>query len=336
MATNTKNDVGSGETAAKVTVGESAPVNRAARFRIPKLPRPSKKMLVAGLLILVLIVAGAWSVNNKTTHVGEKVYAQADGHKIYKQDIKNLIGKTSGISNHDAATVLADKYLTEAMAKDAKITVTDKELVAAYGQSINTQKSQQKFYYQRRVNQLYFKKLSATNTGLYKGQFLIASFSRNIPYPSPLLAEEEANDPNLGNPKAIAADKKYAENFLTKLYNQISAHKMTFDQAIKAEHDDPQVGVEAYPTQPHSGSFDTSKANGSLLTADVTAKKLTTIKSGTTTKPFLASTSSGTNKGTSGSYYLVVRMDEARNGSGMPYLKYLDQAKQKYGYKVNV
>ena len=336
MAINTKNDVGpSGEVEApsKVTVSANTPVPR--RFHRPKLPHARKKTLLAALLIVILVVVGSIFIASRL-HIGQKVYAQAAGHKIYKQDVENLIGNSKGISDHDAATSLADKYLTEAMAKDAKVTVTDQDLVSAYGKDINTQKTQQKYYYQLKVNQLYLRKLGAYNTGIYKGEYLIADFDRNIPTPSPLLAEDEAANPHLGNSKDIAADKKYASDFITKLYNQIMTHKMTFAQAIKAEHDDPEVGIKAYPTVLHSGSFDTSSGYGSVLTAQVTNEKIKSIKAGTMTKPFLANTSNGQAQGTAGSYYLVVRMDESRGGLNVPFSQYLQQAKQKYGYKVNV
>ncbi len=336
MAINTKNDVGpSGEVDApsKVTVSANMPATR--RLRRPKLPRVRKKTLLAAFLIVILVVAGSIFVASKL-HIGQKVYAQAAGHKIYKQDVEDLIDNNKSISDHDAAAALADKYLTEAMAKNAKVTVTDQDLVSAYGKDINTQKTEQKYYYQQKVNQLYLKKLSAYNVGIYKGEYLITSFSRNIPYPSPLLVENEAANPDLGNPKVIAADKKYADDFITSLYNKITAHKISFDQAITAEHNNPQVGVKAYPTSPHSGPFDTSNGYQSILSADVTRQKLVGIKAGTITKPFLAGTSSGSDKGTSGSYYLVVRMDESKGGSGLSFTQYLQQSKKKFGYKVNV
>jgi len=334
MATDSSEELAQDTETSSVKAGSGGEMKRA--LKLPK-PKMRKRNLLYAVLIIVVLVGG-WQVVRKELRIGEKVYAQAAGHKIYREDVKDLIGNTKGVSDRQAATVLADKYLTEAMAKDAKVSVSDQDLVNEYGKEINTQKTQQKLYYQRKVNQLYFKKLGAYTRGIYKGKYLIANFSRNIPHPSPLMAEEKSANPNLGNPKAIAADKKYAENLLTKLYNQITDGKITFDQAIEAEQQDPQVGLKAYPTQPHSGSFDTSKGYGSLLTADVTAKKIPTIQAGTTTKPFLAATSSGAtdNNSTLGSYYLVVRMDESRGGVNMSFDQYLQESKQKLGYKINV
>src|SRR5690242_10485653 len=83
--------------------------------RLPKTPHPriSQKTLLYTLLAIV-ILAGVVVVLHNRFHLGEKVYAQAAGHKIYKADVEKLIGNAKGISNHEAATVLADKYLTEA------------------------------------------------------------------------------------------------------------------------------------------------------------------------------------------------------------------------------
>jgi hypothetical protein len=333
MATeNNKNPVPNNqETGPVVTAGDGDYSSRNQKLPF-KRPYIQKRHVAFVLMVLVVLAAGTIVVKDKL-HIGEKIYAQAAGHKIYEPDVKQLIGNMKGITYHEAAVVLADKYLTEAMAKTDKISVSSQDRDVAYGKDINTQKNHQKFYYQRKINELYFRKLAAFNKGIYKGEYLIANFGRNVSYPSPLLAEDEAANPNLGNLSAIAADKKYANNFITKLYNQITNHKMSFDQAIKAEHKDPEVGVEAYPTQPHSGSFDTSNGYGSFLTANLTYKKLRITKQGTMTKPFVPSNA---DNGTIGSYYLVIRMDESRGGSNVSFDQSLKQAKQKYGYKINV
>lgn len=319
------------KTDSTVKVGDGGPSIKSRRLRLPSI-RNRKKPVLIGLAVLVIVIVGAIIFSSKT-HLGQKVYAQAAGHKIYKEDIQALIGNEKGITTHQAATVLADKYLTEAMAKDDKVIVTDQDLVAAYGNNIVSQKTKQPFEYQQAVNNVYFQKLSTYNqSGTYRGEFLITNFGRHVPYPSPLLKEQEAGDPALGNPKLIASDRKYAGEFIADLYNKIKAGKITFDQAVQAEHKDSQVGIKAYPTQPHSGTFDTSAGYGLVVNADVTRDELRTIKQGTMTKPFLAGGSSAA----AGPYYLVIRMDEAKGGQGLPYDQFLKQAKQKLGYKVYV
>lgn len=306
-------------------------------------PRPKidKKSLLYILLIIVVLVSG-WIFISKTFHIGEKVYAQAAGHKIYKQDIDNLVGSTKGVNDHQAATVLANKYLTEAMAKEAKITVSNQDIVAQYGPSINDQKVHNKFVYQDKVNNVYFDKLLAYNAGLYKGKLLAANFSRHIAFQSPFLALQKASDPLMGSPAAIAADKKYAQDFITKLYNQVKAHQITFDQAIQAEHNDPVVGLKAYQTLPHSGPFDTANVYlgaNALIAPQSIQPKISNMKAGQLSTPFAVSVNNSlTSRGnTTESYYLVVQMDSTIGGhSGLSYDQYLTQAKEHLGYKVYV
>lgn len=323
------------ETGVIAKVGDGGQTTRHSRFKLPKIHARHirKKPLFITFLVLVVIAVAAIAVTSRVTHIGQKVYAQAAGHKVYESDIKQIIGSTKGVTNRQAATVLADKYLSEAMGKQDNVSVSNQDLETAYGKDALSLKKSQPFYYQQNVNSLYFKKLATFNqSGLYTGEYLIANFSANVPYSTRLLAEQQAGNPTLGNPQAIAADKKYADDLLTKLYNQIVAHKITFAQAINQERNDPRVGVKAYPTQPHSGSFDTTNGSGSVIYADATRTKLPTIKQGTTTKPFVA----GGSNILAGPYYLVIRMDKSKGGPGLQYSQFLQQAKQKFGYKVYV
>jgi hypothetical protein len=306
--------------------------------KLLRLPKTNKK-LIALALLAILLLAG-WL--HFGLHVGERVYAQAAGHKVYKKDIENLIGNTKGVSNHQAATVLADKYLTEAMAKKAGIKITNQDLVAEYGPSISKQKADNPYIYQKNVNTVYFDNLSAYNTGLYKGKVLVANFSRHIAFQSPFLDIQSATDSLLGNPVAIAADKQYAKDFITQLYNQIKSGKITFDQAIQKEHDNPEVGLKAYGSLSHSGPFNTADVNlpGTSLIAPISIqRKIKNMKSGEMSAPFpVAVSNSLYNRDiTTDSYYVVVRMDSMAGGhSKLTYDQYLAQAKKQLGYKINV
>lgn len=303
--------------------------------------RKSWFLIVGAVLVLVLVGVFA----RYGLHIGEKVYAQAAGHKVYKKEIQSLKGDNSAITDHQVATVLADKYLTEAMAKEQNVTVTQTEIqtavkAAEYQTDNGYQKTQLNPYaYQNLVNQLYFTKLAANNEGVYQGKLLVANFSKNVPYQSPLLAEKKSTNPNLGNPAAIAQDKQYAQTFITNLYDQLQTKKITFDQAIQMEHNDPVVGTKGYPTQSHSTSFNGSLSQNNLLSADSIRGKITSIKPGETTKPFVVrSSSSMYDKSTAESYFLVVRLDKKSGGnnSNTSFPQLLSQKKQQLGYKVNV
>ncbi len=328
------------ETQSTAQVGNSVQAKPTRRFNLPKISKKNSLFV----LLTVLVLIGGWIFISNTFHIGQKVYAQVAGHKIYKQDVQDLIGNTKGVSDHQAAVVLANKYLTEDMAKEAGITVSNQDVVAQYGPSTNAQKTNDKIAYQSKVNNVYFDKLLAYNAGLYKGKLLATNFSRHIAFQSPFLALQEATDPLMGNPAAIAQDKEYAQNLITNLYNQVKAHKITFDQAIQIEHNDPQVGLKAYQTLPHSGPFDTSNiylgANALIAPQSIQAI-MGDMKAGQLSKPFVVGVSNslaGTGtQSTTDSYYLVVQMDSTVGGhSGLSYSQYLAQAKKKLGYKVYV
>lgn len=293
------------------------------------------KKLVLLSTAAIILVAG-WLYFG--LHVGQKVYAQAAGHKVYKSEIDDIRNGKNSITEHQAAVVLADKYLTQAMAKDHGVKVTEADIVKAYGPTVEEQKKSNPYAYQNAVNQLYFVKLNANNQGNYKGKLLVANFSRNVPYDSALLPEKKAANPNLGNPAAIAADKKYAKDFITNLYNQVTSGKMSFDQAMQEERANPVVGEKAYVTQDHSGSFDGPVSQINLLNTDAVHAMLATTKAGTTTKPFVVRIPASIfNNSTTEGYYLVVKLDHKSGGdSTMNFRQELAQAKKELGYKVNV
>lgn len=333
MAADNKNQSAS-DNNEKLSITEMGGGENSSTFRPRlKLAINRKFFIVLGVALLVFIVLYFG------LHVGQKIYAQAAGHKIYKSDIENLIGDNKKIKEHDAATVLADKYLTEAMAKDQGLSIDDQDIEAAYGSAINDQKKNDKYSYQLQVNQLYFNKLQAYNQGIYKGNLLVAHFSRYIPF-KPLTAEQQAAIPKFGNPGAIAEDKQYAQTLISNLYSQIRSGKLTFKQASQVERNDPRVGTSMYPALTHSGPFDTSKNPNPLLNTSSIRKKISSIKPGQTTKPFVVRVSGSTNPNIVNpfeSYFLVVKMDASLGGHGDPnFQKYLTEAKKDLGYAVNI
>lgn len=296
----------------------------------------SKKNIISGLLVIVIIAVAIGLVTGKL-HLGPKVYAQVAGHKIYKKDVQNLKADNKSVSDHDAATVLADKYLSQAMAREQKVTVSQADIAAAgcSGQKTNP------YGYQTCANQVYFAKLANDNAGVYEGKYLMASFSRYVPYQSPLLAEQQKANPKLGDPAAIAADKAYAQTFITNLYDQIKAGKISFDQAIQAEHNDPTIGQASkiYKNQPHSGDFDGPLNQYNAFSAPGLKQKIADMKPGEITKPFVVRVADSATdpSSTAESYFLVVRLDKASGGhSKVDFPQALQQAKKRMGYKVNV
>jgi len=336
MATDTKKKSESTAEDATSTIKVGSDSGTAAPHKPRRLaPLPSGKWKIAIVLVVLLVLIGGALLIHGKVHIGEKIYAQAAGHKIYKQDIKTLIGSNKGVSDHQAATVLADKYLTEALAKEQGITVSDKDLQTAYGPVIEMLKKNNEYSYQLQVNQLYFDKLQTYNQGVYKGYLLVGHFSRNIV----LQPDAAAGQVISTDSPAVAADKKYAQDFLTNLYNQIKAGRITWDQAAAIEKADPTLGENMYSSLSHSGPFDASRAPISLFAPASAQEQLSKLKKGQISKPFVVSVTNsvGTDGQTFESYFLVVRMDSTAGGkSGVGFQEELQQAKQRLGYKVNV
>ncbi len=336
---NKKSAPGAQETNSQVRVGGDG--NKTAR-RYKSVLKPFqrigwKKPFVAMLAILVL--ATGWAViEHKTSNSNPNLYAEAAGHKIYKKDVQGLIGNNKDISKQRATEVLADKYLTEALAKEREITVTDQDIQAQYGSGADLKqlKKDSPYSYQAQVNSAYFDKLRDQVNGIYKGYVLVTQFNRYIPA-RPVDPGYKKAIPQMGDPKAIAADKKYAENLINSLYNRIKAGEITWEQAAQIEKQDPVVGTKPYPALSHSGPFDTSKDAQPLFTAPGVQKTINGLKAGQTSKPFVVSVySAGTGK-TNDSYFLVVRMDSRSGGSDTgDFSQYLTQAKKRLGYHIYV
>lgn len=333
-----KNEEGQSlDVAGQVKVGDTGHSRRDLKLKPPKYFSffARRKKMFGGILIVVIIIAAVlFAIFDM--HVGQKVYAQAAGHKVYKKEFDDMKQGNSSITDKQVATVLADKYLTEAMAKEHHVSVSQADIDAA--NIANTVKLNH-YGYQNLVNQVYFTKLTINNQGTYKGKLLVANFSRNIPFQSGLLAQQEAANPKIGNAAAMAADKQYALNFITNLYNQIKAKKITFDQAMQMEQSDPTVGEQAYPSLYHSQVFDGTLSTVGPLAAGSITSKINNIKPGQLTAPFVvrAQDSAYNPKSMTDSYYLVVQLDSKSGGTGnLTFQQELDQAKKQLGYKINV
>lgn len=326
-----------------VKSGDGGKVSGQRRLSLPKSGLPfgveNKRKLARYIIVAIAIIATIFIVA-RIFHIGEKVYAQADGHKVYKNEVDGLIDNDKNISDHQAATVLANKYLYQAMAKQAGITVSNKDVVAQYP-NVNA-KTTTKYLRQSEINNVYYSKLSAYNAGYYKGDVLVANFSRYIPFQSSLLEQQKSENPLIGNQQAINADKNYARKFIGNLYNQLVDHNITFNEAIQVERNDPRVGVKAYPELPHSGPFDTSNVflGGTNLIGPQSAQpELAKIKQGQLSKPFAVSVRNSLTDSsvTAPAYYLIIQMDYSRSShSGLPFDQWFAKEKKQYDYKVNV
>ena len=298
-----------------------------------------RKFLGLGAIIVIALISFlVWPSLSDKLGDDRKVFAEVAGQKIYEEDIRDLLGDNNhGISDQDAARVLADKYLTETLAEEQGITVNDKELQAQYGKITKKQKGANKYAYQNKLNQLYFDKLQAYNRGIYKGKFLIAHFSRFVPYDSPLLFEDKQIEPRIGNKTSIAKDKKHAENLINRLYDQVQSGKITIEEAAEIERSDPTVGEKAYPTLSHSGPFDTTFDPNTFMASESVRNQVGDIKTGELTKPIAIKVSSSMDGDKlAESYFLSVFFDESSGGGDKSFDDYLNEAKQRLGYVIHI
>lgn len=305
---------------------------------LARLNTKGNKRKIFGLLVVIVIGSIAWTVYDNTIKDDRKVFAEVAGHKIYEQEVKDFIVDSSDVTEKEATEVLANRYLLEALGKEQGVNVNDKEIVQQFGSDIKNKYLGNNYGLQYQVNELYMAKLAAHNEGIYKGKYVVAHFSRYVPYDSPLLAEDKAANPKIGDESAIAEDKQHAEKLINNLYDRIKSGDISFEEAAKIEKKDPVVGEKAYPALSHSGSFDTSIESNGLVVVDSTKPTLNQLNSGDISKPFVVRVSNSANDdSTAESYFLVVQMDEKSGGGGnADFSQYIEEAKQRLGYKIYV
>jgi hypothetical protein len=306
----------------------------------PTIEKPNlknKRALVLAVCLILVVVGVGWTIAGDKFKDNRKVYAEAAGHKIYEQEVRDLVGSNKEINDYDAAKVLADKYLTQSLAKEQNILVSDQEMETEFGKAIQKQKSENKFAYQNKLNQLYFDKLQAHHRGIYKGNYIIAHFSRNVEF-HPVLPEDKAKNPNLGNRGAIEKDKKYAENFINRLYKDVKSQKITFDEAVNIERKDQRLGINTYPTLPHSGNFDTSLRGNPVINLESIKERVQNIHPGDLTEPFVVRTGNSLDgKSTAEAYFLLIEMEESSAGEiEGTFDQYLEKAMERLDYAVYV
>lgn len=301
------------------------------------LTKNKKHLSIIVFLLIVVVAVASWLLISNFTDSDKKLYAKVAGHEIYEEEVRDFIGDNDeDVSEREATEVLADKYLLEKLAEEEGVTISKQEIIEEFGEEFYNDQDEDKYGYQYQVNELYLAKLSANNVGIYKGKLLVTHFSRHIPYKSALLEEQKAYNPKLGDPQAIASDKKYAEDLITRLHNQIESGEITFEEAIENEHKDSRVGREAYPTLSHSGSFDNSIREEGLIGLDRVRERIKDLQPGQMSEPFAAEVSdSESGNSTVESYFLVVQIDEKQGGeSNMEFEEYLDDSKGRLGYEI--
>lgn len=272
---------------------------------------------------------------------GPKIYAEASGHKIYLSEINHVIGSSKNIPANKAAVMLADKYFTEALAREKQISLSNTDVNKAWSEEYHSKPKVGSYAWQDFKNGLMYRKLAASVNGEYKGKFLIASFNRYVAVQSPFLEEKKKQNPAIGNEQLIAEDKRYASDFMSNIYFQLQSKQITFDQAIVMERNDPRIGEQAYQSSLHSGTFDNTKnlpVNDVVLNESALSQ-ITKFKPGEISKPFIVKVSDSayptSKQSTAEAYFLIVQLDKSKPGVPGSFDTYISKAKNRLGYKIN-
>jgi hypothetical protein len=293
------------------------------------------------VVVVVIVVAGLVAWGYFGLRIGQKVYGEVAGHKIYKSEIVAMQKSSPHTSTRQVVQVLLQKYLDEKVAAENHVVVTaqdtqDQIKAATAGNPNNA--------YDRQVaiNDVYESMIQAAVTDHFAGKFIIAHFDQNIPmYTSTGAMVPSEVSGGIGDPAVIAADQAYAENFITATYQKITTHKESFDQGMQAEQNDPKIGSKALGGVNHSGEFNSATgdfSNTVTINQSSVAGQIKALKAGQISKPLLAKEDVSAARDGSKllpAYYLIVDMTDVRNAH-TNYYRYMIQARQRLGYKSNV
>lgn len=279
----------------------------------------TRQKIVWGAFALIFIVGVFMLLSPKGT-----VYGRVNGHTVDQGAVKSFLGSAKGISDRQAAQILLDKYLTEAIGADLKVTVSSQEVTDAYEALPREDQVNKTVVQQSLRNKIFYSKLQPIAVGHFKGAFIIAHFDQN-----------SAGLRSVGDPTKAASDKQYATDLIKSLSAKVKSGT-SFDDAIKTEQSDPNLGTVALPTATHSGAFDTSdpdiERNSVVKTEDV-GMALSKLKAGQVSEPFIVRQTATPGGQRTELYWVIVKLDEAKDTPYKSFGDFLDKAKVKYGYK---
>ena len=214
----------------------------------------------------------------------EKVYGKVGDHKIYQSELTNTLVGAVNIPQSKAVTTLLDYWLYQQIAKKEHLSISSEEVNSELKSRTGSLNPPARNYLVVAIKRdLLYEKITAAAEGFYTGDMIIVHFDQNIPFGSGFDSPASAIK--------IASDRKYAQTFVSDIYNQLKSGRISFAQAIIKEQTDPRVGIKALPTTSHSGSFDTSKPQA--LSSQVVARKdvkteMLQLKPGSYSAPFIA------------------------------------------------
>jgi hypothetical protein len=317
-----------------------------ARRLIPSKTRLKSPLFIAAALV---VIAGLGFVGYKVTQKDPNKLGKVGDHIVTKNEIQDTLkaGQQAGFypeSEDQIRTLAMNYWLYLLIAKEYNIQVGDQEAIDGLKTRITTIKAKPSLD----INNQYVRYLAYTNVLESKlgdiintprsGAYVLAHFSQNLVQATPELKalSKEKYD------ALLAADKKYATDFINNVSAKLKGGTMTFDQAIELEKNDPKIGQKILPTFVHSSKF--GKAESTTGGAQEVSKisdiqsKIESLKAGETSDPFVIKVQTTADQDSSkvDGIWVIVKVD-TDNAAG-PQFDTINAAlqhfKQKYGYEV--
>jgi hypothetical protein len=318
---------------------------------IKRLVPSSKKtktvlLLVLGLLIIATLGFVAYRLKdpkNNSNNVGK-----VGDHVVTKSEVNDTANalKETGFapeSEEQIRGLVMNYWLYNLIAKDYDIKVTDQEaLDYLKSQTANIKPTpnldiNNQYVRYRAYTNIFQSRLAKVINTPRSGAYVLAHFDQNIVQSTPqlkALSKEKYE-------ALLAADKKYATDFINSISAKLKSGSITFDQAMELEKNDPKIGQKALPTSAHSSVFGKSEDVGNSA-QDISATpeiydKIKNTKPGETSEPFVIKVQTGANldSPTVDGIWVLVKVD-ADNSKGQQFDNInaaLQHFKQKYGYE---
>lgn len=308
-------------------------------------------LAIAGLVVLGGVGFLGYKQLNKDPKDNPNNLGKVGDHIITKAEVQDTLNaqKETGLyeeSENQIRSLVMNYWLYQLAAKEYGVQVNDQEAVDYIkNQTTNVKPApvleiNNQYVRYRAYVGLWQARLTTIISTPRSGAYVLAHFDQNIVQATPQLKalSKEKYD------ALLAADKKYATDFINGVSDKLKAGSINFDQAMELEKNDPKIGVKALPTAAHSSAF--GKTNQSVATdgANDLSKspqiedKIKSMKSGETSAPFVIKVQTGANLDSPmvDGIWVIVKLD-ADGSAGQQFdnlnaaLQYI---KQKYGYEI--
>lgn len=319
-------------------------------------PKKSRKLLWIILAVVVAVLAVGGLLLYRTGVISgifrsKDIVARVGTHNITKQEVQ----KTSEDAikagfrvekQTEIRDLIMNYWLSTLAAQEYDLKVSDNEAID-YFKLINPPKES---YLSYDINNSYVRyrayssilqsKIADIIANPGTGTYVIAHFEQNLLRDTPeLKALTDAQYNAL-----VAADKKYATDFINDIYSQLKSGKIDMNKAMQIEIDNPVIGKKPLPTSVHSSSFgQLSKSAGgvpsyTIATSQQFKEKTKNLKAGELSEPFIMQLPIGFKEDGQkvDAYWLIVKMDKDNSkgpkfGSTNEAIEYF---KKKYGYEI--